>query len=121
VKKLFFFLAGGATVIIGRRYSREIGRALVKGALQANQAFKQLAEEAAGEAAIAATSQAAAGPSARARAPRRIDGVRQPLGRALTADASLAAPEAASPASAPAAVAASAPPAAGRPAASQLP
>jgi len=51
MKKLLLFALGGAVALAGKRYSREIGRAVVRKAVRVNRTVRQLAEEARNEAA----------------------------------------------------------------------
>ncbi|HVR96006.1 MAG TPA: hypothetical protein VMW27_05290 [Thermoanaerobaculia bacterium] len=51
MRNLLLFVAGGAAVLIGRKYSREISRTVVRGAIQTNQTLRQITAEALNEAA----------------------------------------------------------------------
>ncbi len=45
-KNLFLFMLGGLTVLAGKRYSRPLGRAVVRNAVQVNRTVRKLAAEA---------------------------------------------------------------------------
>ena len=49
-KNLVLFMLGGLTVLVGRRYSRPLGRAVVRNTVQVNRAVRKLAAEAIREA-----------------------------------------------------------------------
>lgn len=49
-KNLFLFVLGGVAVVVGKRYSRPLGRAVIRNAVQVNRTVRQLAAEAASEA-----------------------------------------------------------------------
>lgn len=51
MKKLLLFALGGAVALAGKRYSREISRAVIRKAVRVNRTVRQLAEEARNEAA----------------------------------------------------------------------
>ena len=52
MRNLLLFVAGGAAVLIGKKYSRQISRTVVRGAIQTNQTLRQVAAEALSEAAL---------------------------------------------------------------------
>jgi len=50
LKQLFLFALGGAVALTGKKYSREIGRAVIRQAVRVDRSVRQIAAEARAEA-----------------------------------------------------------------------
>lgn len=50
LKKMFLFALGGAVALAGKKYSREISRAVIRNAVRVDRSVRQIAAEARAEA-----------------------------------------------------------------------